>query len=110
MPAPRFHDLRPLIATDHAVDRMRDHAIDDADIRAILRDNPVLMHQKAKSEWREGSGFRVRPPRLKMIGRGVGPRLITLIIEGPDGRGRWHIVTVFPTSTANDVNRYRRSR
>lgn len=89
---------------------MRDHGIDDADIRAIIRDNPVLMQQKAKVEWREGSGFRMRPPRLKVIGRGVGPRLITLIIEGPDERGRRHIVTVFPTSNAADINRYRRSR
>ena len=89
---------------------MRDHAIDDADIRAIFRDNPVLMRQKAEVEWREGSGFRMRPPRLKVIGRGIASRLITLIIEGPDERGRWHMVTVFPTSNANDINRYRRSR
>ena len=89
---------------------MSDHAIDDADIQAVIHDDPVLMQQKAKAEWREGSGFRMRPPRLKVIGRGRGPRLITLIIEGPDERGHWHIVTVFPTSNATDINRYRRSR
>lgn len=110
MPAPRALVLRPLIATGHAVDRMLDYGIGVRDIHAVLRDNPVRVRQKAKEEWREGSGFRMRPPRLRVIGRGAGPRVLTLIIEGPDEKGRWHIVTVFPTSNAADLGRYWRSR
>lgn len=89
---------------------MQDHGISGKDIQAVLRDNPVRVRQKAKAEWREGSGFRMRPSRLRVIGRGTSSRVLTLIIEGPDEKGRRHIVTVFPTSNAADLDHYWRSR
>ena len=99
-----------LTTTDHAAERMAVHDVDDRDVRAVCRDNPVLVSQKPRPEWREGSGYRVRPRRLKIIGRDARQRLLTLIIEELDERGGSLVITMFPTDNANDIDRYWRSR
>ena len=110
MPKRRILNLDLLSVTAHAEDRMLAHDVHADDLRAVYRDDPILISQKPKVEWREGSGRGIRPRRLKVIGRDARHRLLTLIIEAPDNRGAARLVTVFPTDNDDEINRYWQSR
>ncbi len=110
MPPQRFLNPDLLRVTAHAQDRMAAHGIHVDDLHAVYRDDPARIPQKPKVEWREGSGRRIRPRRLRVVGRDAQHRLLTLIIEGPDERGVTSLVTVFPTANDDEINRYWQSR
>ena len=106
MPSRRFLNPDLLSVTAHAQDRMAAHGIHVDDLRAVYRDDPARIPQKPKVEWREGRGHRIRPRRLRVVGRDARGRLLTLIIEGPDESGATSLVTAYPTANDDEINRY----
>ena len=79
------------------------------DLTAILRNDPLIERQheeRSPGESALGSGESVR---LRMTGRSLQPRILTVILEEPDEDGFSVVVTVFDADAA-DQRRYRRHR
>ena len=90
-------------------DHLAVHRLSVSRALEVARRSPVLIDQKGKFEERPDGTVRWRRARLRMVGPDSTGRLLTFVIEYPDGEGKSKIVTGWD---ADDEERaqYRRRR
>lgn len=81
------------------------HELTVSDAFDVLRLNPRFYAQQSKSEFSARGFYRIRPPRLRMVGPTPSGRMLTIILEIPDAHGASHIVTGWESSVA-EIERY----
>ena len=90
--------------SEHAEERMSERDVIVDDLFEILLDDPCIQWDGEQGGMR--TELMPEPRRLRMIGRGLQRRLLTVILEPPDEGGLSVVVTVFDADPT-DERRYR---
>ena len=93
--------------SEHAEERMLERGVIAYDLFEILLNSPYLRWDDEERD--RSSTTTAATRRLRMTGRGLQPRLLTVILEPPDEDGMSVVVTVFDADPA-DQRRYRAFR
>ena len=75
------------------VEHLVAHGTTVRDAVAVFENEPLFFDQDRRLEASAQGIFRVRPPRLRMLGPDDAGVVFTFILEQPDSRGRSRIVT-----------------
>lgn len=76
------------------------HELAVSDALYVLRGAPQFYAQGPKPEISSRGFYRIRPPRLRMVGPTPSDRMLTFILELPDEDGASHVVTGWESSPA----------
>ena len=81
----------------------RGYDLDDA--QAVHDRNPIWIWQDERIRRDDLGRWNIRPARWRLIGRGPGGVILSVVIELPSADGRSEVVSVFEASPA-DKSRY----
>ena len=80
------------------IEHLDAHGTTVRDAIAAFENEPLFFEQARSLELTDRGTFRMRPPRLRMVGPDNAGGFFTFILERPDTRGCSRIVTGWATS------------
>ena len=100
-------EIRSLVWNEASIEELARHGLEPGDAAAVLASG---IAKRFGQPARRRDPFRaamIQPERIKLIGPDRSGRLLTFILELPDGDGRAHIVTGWIADT-EERSRYRK--
>ena len=89
----------PIDWDDVSEDKLWGHRLTIDDALEVARGRPIIKHLAAELEEAQEGHLRLRPARWLLIGPDRSNRMLTFVLEYPQGGRDSHIVTGWPSGS-----------